>query len=206
MQVKENVSTVPAKLATTPKSKTAKPRPKGGSKSSSHPPTSEMVNTAIKELKDRKGSSLQAIKKYIGSAYEVDGEKFAPFIRRYLKSAVTSGAVVQTKGKGASGSFKLPMLKGTESRSKVLTTEPKKSVEKKTTAARKQSSVRKPATVKSPAKKPVAVKKPASKKSPAKTEKSAKSKKTAKAPAAKTRTPKPRRASVSKTVKPAAKK
>ena len=71
-----------------------------------------MVKAAIKELKDRKGSSLQAIKKYIASTYKVDGEKFAPYIKKYLKTAVTSGAVIQTKGKGASGSFKLSVSKG----------------------------------------------------------------------------------------------
>ncbi|XP_042487607.1 histone H1B-like [Macadamia integrifolia] len=72
-----------------------------------HPKTSEMVNNAIKELKERSGSSLQAIKKYIAAHYKVDAEKLAPFIRKYLKSAVESGALIQTKGKGASGSFKL---------------------------------------------------------------------------------------------------
>lgn len=216
----ESESPSPPKKST-PKSKTVKAAVKGASKSS-HPPTSEMVNAAIRELKDRKGSSLQAIKKYIGSTYKVDGEKLAPFIKRYLKSAVTSGAVVQTKGKGASGSFKLSMAKSTESKTKVQRAvraaepkKPKKSVEKKTTAARK------PAVATSPAKKAEAAKKPAAKKSPAKTEKPAKpekkttsestkaiskSKKTAKAPAAKTRTPKPKKAAASKTVKPATKK
>lgn len=72
-----------------------------------HPPTSEMVNNAIKGLKERGGSSLQAIKKYIAANYKVDAEKVSPFIKKYLKSAVVSGALVQTKGKGASGSFKL---------------------------------------------------------------------------------------------------
>ncbi|XP_050359304.1 late histone H1-like [Nymphalis io] len=72
-----------------------------------HPKTSEMVNSAIKELKERSGSSLQAIKKYIAAQYKVDSEKLAPFIRKYLKSAVESGALIQTKGKGASGLFKL---------------------------------------------------------------------------------------------------
>ncbi|CAH1383946.1 unnamed protein product, partial [Tenebrio molitor] len=33
--------------------------------------------------------------------------KVAPFIKKYLKGAVASGSLVQTKGKGASGSFKL---------------------------------------------------------------------------------------------------
>ncbi|KAL3290431.1 hypothetical protein HHI36_023772 [Cryptolaemus montrouzieri] len=72
-----------------------------------HPPTSDMVNMAIKGLKERSGSSLQAIKKYIAANYKVDPEKMAPFIKKYLKSAVQSGSLVQTKGKGASGSFKL---------------------------------------------------------------------------------------------------
>ncbi|WP_457844077.1 histone H1/H5 family protein, partial [Staphylococcus aureus] len=50
---------------------------------------------------------LQAIKKYVSANYKVDAEKMSPFIKKYLKSAVVSGTLVQTKGKGASGSFKL---------------------------------------------------------------------------------------------------
>ncbi|XP_078048203.1 uncharacterized protein LOC144475799 [Augochlora pura] len=213
----------PAKKST-PKSKSAKAPQKAANKVSSHPPTSEMVNAAIKELKDRKGSSFQAIKKYISTTYSVDGEKITPFIKRYLKSAVTSGIVVQTKGKGASGSFKLPIAKAAESKGKVQkavkAAEPKKvkkSVEKKKTA----TSVRKAVATKSPVKKAETAKKPAAKKSPAKTAKASpktekkassetkaisKSKKTAKAPAAKTKTPKPKKVAASKAVKPAAKK
>jgi histone H1/5 len=66
-----------------------------------------MVGNAIKSLKERGGSSLQAIKKYITANYKVDAEKLSPFIKKYLKSAVASGELVQTKGKGASGSFRL---------------------------------------------------------------------------------------------------
>lgn len=73
----------------------------------SHPPTSEMVVGAIKGLKERGGSSLQAIKKYVAANYKVEADKVAPFIKKYLKTAVASGSLVQTKGKGASGSFKL---------------------------------------------------------------------------------------------------
>ncbi|XP_043484331.1 histone H1-like [Leptopilina heterotoma] len=82
--------------------KVKKPRAK-----STHPPTSGMVNASIRSLKERNGSSLQAIKKYIAASYKVDVEKQAPFIKKYLKSAVTNGILVQTKGKGAAGSFKL---------------------------------------------------------------------------------------------------
>ncbi|XP_033223081.1 histone H1-like [Belonocnema kinseyi] len=98
------VSAVP--VVATPKKvavpKMAKPKTKP-----SHPSTADMVNAAIKELKERNGSSLQAIKKYIAVTYKVDTDKLAPFIRKYLKSAVASGKLVQRKGKGASGSFKL---------------------------------------------------------------------------------------------------
>jgi hypothetical protein len=62
-------------------------------------------------LKERGGSSLQAIKKYIAANYKDDSEKLSPFIKKYLKTAVASGELVQTKGKGASGSFKMAAAK-----------------------------------------------------------------------------------------------
>ncbi|KAG5666165.1 hypothetical protein PVAND_017666 [Polypedilum vanderplanki] len=65
------------------------------------------VNKTKANIKERGGSSLQAIKKFVSAQYKVDVEKLAPFIKKYLKSAVTKGQLVQTKGKGASGSFKL---------------------------------------------------------------------------------------------------
>ncbi|KAF7401543.1 hypothetical protein HZH68_007363 [Vespula germanica] len=128
----ENVKPVPKK-----DTKTKAQRPK-----SSHPPTSKMVTAAIKELKDRKGSSLQAIKKYIVATYKVDGEKVAPFIKRYLKTAVSSGSVVQTKGKGASGSFKLSTetIKPKPQRSPKKKKATDKSVEKKNVVANKPAS------------------------------------------------------------------
>ena len=76
-----------------------------------NPRTSEMVRNAIITLKDRGGSSVQAIKKFIASNYQLDAEKISPFIKRYLKKAVASGLLVQTKGKGACGSFRLAAVK-----------------------------------------------------------------------------------------------
>ncbi|XP_076658721.1 uncharacterized protein LOC143362435 [Halictus rubicundus] len=208
-----------------PAKKAGKSKAKPQRTKSSHPPTSEMVNNAIKELKDRKGSSLQAIKKYIASTYKVDGEKLAPFIKRYLKTAVTSGAVVQTKGKGASGSFKLSAPKGTaETKSKSSKRVAKKaeSADKKP-VEKKPASPKKPAAKKPAAKKPAAVKKapaspkkvktPAAKKADAaakqkaaaQTKSLSKTKKATKAPAAKTKTPKPKTAKSPK-AKAAAKK
>ena len=159
----------PKKVVKTVKKPKAKP---------SHPPTSEMVTTAIKTLKERGGSSLQAIKKYIAANYKVDVEKLAPFIKKFLKSAVTSGALIQTKGKGANGSFKLSAAKKAEKPKKV-----KKVVKK---------AAKKPAAKKTPKKK--AVKKP----------KVAKKEKKAKTPK-KPKVPKPKKA-VKKVVKKAAPK
>ncbi|KAK2588101.1 hypothetical protein KPH14_004161 [Odynerus spinipes] len=207
--------------------KPAKSKAKAQRTKSTHPPTSEMVTAAIKELKDRKGSSLQAIKKYIVATYKVDGEKVAPFIRRYLKTAVTSGTVVQTKGKGASGSFKLSSSKAPENKTKTLRTgkgskasSENKSVEKKATVIKKVAETKKakPAKKTESSKKAPVQKKAAAKRSVAiaaekKGVKKAvqpktlwKSKKTAKAPAAKTKTPKPKKAAALKVIKAAAKK
>ncbi|KAL9890203.1 histone H1-like, partial [Glossina fuscipes fuscipes] len=77
---------------------------KKSSTAPSHPPTQQMVDAAIKNLKERGGSSLLAIKKYINGTYKCDSQKLAPFIKKYLKSSVASGKLIQTKGKGASGS------------------------------------------------------------------------------------------------------
>jgi 3-oxoacyl-ACP reductase-like protein len=76
-----------------------------------HPRTSEMVANAIKSLKERGGSSLQAIKKYIAANYKVDSEKLSPFIKKYLKTAVTSGELVQAKGREPPGRSRLKKLR-----------------------------------------------------------------------------------------------
>lgn len=69
--------------------------------------TREMVTDALAELKSRKGVSYQAIKKHLVEKYQVDTEKMNFYIKKYLKSAVESGAIIQTKGVGATGSFRL---------------------------------------------------------------------------------------------------
>jgi len=53
-----------------------------------HPPTQQMVDASILNLKERGGSSLMAIKKYISATYKCDAQKLAPFIKKYLKTAV----------------------------------------------------------------------------------------------------------------------
>ncbi|XP_059220366.1 histone H1-like, partial [Stomoxys calcitrans] len=107
-----------------------------------------MVDAAIKTLKERGGSSLPVIKKYFASTYKVDAVKLAPFIKKYLKSAVASGKLIQTKGKGASGSFKLspsaskePKAKSAEKKKKA----PAGDKKKKAAAPKKAAAAKKPA-------------------------------------------------------------
>ena len=71
------------------------------------PTYDEMILSAISDLAERKGSSIQAIKKYMGANYNVDVAKSTHFIKKSLESLTKKKAVTQTKGKGANGSFKL---------------------------------------------------------------------------------------------------
>jgi histone H1/5 len=140
---------VPAAKAASPKkAKVASKKPMD------HPPVANMVNDAIKALKERGGSSSQAIKKYIAANNKCDVEKLAPFIKRYLKSAVAKGGLVQTKGKGASGSFKL--------KDKAVATKPKKAAapKKKAAAGEKKPKTPKKKKAAAAAKKPAGEKKP----------------------------------------------
>ncbi|XP_008179018.1 histone H1.1-like [Acyrthosiphon pisum] len=52
---------------------------------------------------------LSAIKKYLAANYKVGSAKLTPFIVKVLKVAIANGTVIQTKGNGASGHFKLPV-------------------------------------------------------------------------------------------------
>ena len=172
--------------APAPAKKAAKPK-----KPALHPKTSVMVAAAIAALKDRKGSSLAAIKKYIAANYKVDIVKLAPFVKQAIKKGVEKKTIVQVKGKGAAGSFKLGKVEKPKKKKA-----PKKKKPKKPKKAKKPKKVKKPKAKK--AKKPAAkkAKKPAAKKSPKKAAK----KPAAKKPAAKKAAKKPA------AKKPAAKK
>ena len=171
----------------------AKKAVKKPKKTADHPPVATMVMGAITALKDRKGSSLAAIKKYIAANNKVDVAKLAPFIRRFLKKAVADGKLVQPKGTGASGSFKIGAKPKEEKPKKVKKT-PKKP------AAKKEKKAKKPKTPKKPKAKKAT-------KSPKKVTKTKKSpKKAAKKPAAKKPAAKKPAAKKPAGKKPAAKK
>lgn len=179
--------------------------PKKASKktaTSSHPPYVNMARAAIKELKEPKGSSRQAILKYILAKYKVgtDIKAVNSRLRLALRRGVQNKQLTQKSG--SNGRFRLgesATPKASRKRSpskkaaKKTTTKksPKKTAKKaapaatgdsapaakKTTPKKKKPAAKKAATKKSPAKK--------TKKSPAKkaaTKKSPKKKTTKKSP------------------------
>lgn len=101
-----------------------------------NPRVIDMITNAIKSLDEKKGSSVQAIKKFIQKTYQVDMLKLNVYIKKALRKAVEEGALIQTKGKGAVGSFKLPKkaaaATGSVEKKKM---KPKKSEEMKARAA-----------------------------------------------------------------------
>merc|ERR1712203_389989 len=120
-------------------------------------------------LKDRTGSSRQAIMKYICANYKVDAAKAGVPLRLALKKGVAAGTLKMggAAGKKGAGCFKIGEKAKVEKKKK-----PKKVVKKKKPAAKKakkpaKKAAKKPAA-KNPAAKKPAAKKPAAKKPAAK--------------------------------------
>ena len=66
-----------------------------------------MIAAAITTLKDKNGSSLQAIKRYIAANYRVDIRKLGPHIEKALWTGVIKKTITKTRG----GYFKLAKKK-----------------------------------------------------------------------------------------------
>ena len=131
-------------------------------KPAAHPAYKDMVKKAIVELKERNGSSRQAIIKYIRANFKVTAtENVESFVRRSLVTGVKAGRLVHTKGAGASGSFKLAEKAKAVVKPKVKKTSKKKPVAKKSAAKPKEKKIKKTKTPKKTAKSPKkATKKP----------------------------------------------
>merc|ERR1712038_1105697 len=131
------------------KKKAAKPK-----KPANHPKYSDMIKAAITSLKERGGSSRQAVLKYISANYKV-GDNAASHLKLALRAGVKNGSLAQSKGTGASGSFKLGAKKEAPKK--------KPAAKKPKTPKKKKPAAKKPAAKATPKKKPAA-KKPAAKK------------------------------------------
>lgn len=176
--------------AKSPKKKVAA-KPK---KPAAHPKYSDMIKQAISSLKERGGSSRQAILKYIMKNFNVgkDERTVNSHLKMALRAGVKNNSLNQKKGTGASGSFQL------SAKDKVAKKKPAAKKVKKAKSPKKAAKPKKPATAKpkkaatpkKAAKKPAAkkaAKKPAAKKPAAKKPavKKAAKKPAAKKPAAK---------------------
>lgn len=73
----------------------------------SGPAVTELVYRAVAASQDRKGLSYYAIKKAL-SFRGYDVEQYGFLVKRAINMLVKKGALIQTKGSGASGSFKVP--------------------------------------------------------------------------------------------------
>merc|ERR1712059_214816 len=132
-----------------------------------------MVEAAIGTLKEKKGSSLVAIKKYIATNYKVDPVKNSHFIKKALVNGVEKKSLLQVKGIGANGRFKLAKVEKVKPKKKAVTakkpkkaktpSKPKKKVTKPK-SAKKSAKPKKPVAKK--ASKSPATKKPAKKAAP----------------------------------------
>merc|ERR1712141_25588 len=144
-------------------------------KKAEHPPSAVMVLAAVKALKDKKGSSLPAIKKYIAANYKVDVAKISPFIRKAIKKLVADKKLIQTKASFKAAKEEKPKKVKKPKAKKPKAKKPKKTAAKKTKTAKKAPAKKAKTAKKAPAKK--TAKKPAAKKSPKKAAKKAAPKK-----------------------------
>uniref|UniRef100_A0A3P9HMK0 Histone H1 n=1 Tax=Oryzias latipes TaxID=8090 RepID=A0A3P9HMK0_ORYLA len=86
----------PAKAA---KKKTSKPKKAG-------PSVGELIVKTVAASKERSGVSTAALKKALAAGgYDVEKNKVR--VRTAIKSLLTKGTLVHTKGTGAAGSFKM---------------------------------------------------------------------------------------------------
>ena len=171
-----------------------------------HPKYIDMIKAALGSLKERGGSSRQAILKYVMANYKVgnDVNSINAHLKMALKSGVKKGALKQAKGKGASGSFKLGDKPKAEKKPKAKKVAKPKAAKPKKAAAAKPKKATGEKKVKKTPKKAAAPKKA---KTPKKTAAAAKSpKKTAAKAPKKAKTPKKATAKKAKTPKKAAAK
>ena len=158
-----DTATATPKAATPKVKKVAKPKAPAA-----HPKYSEMIASAVAALKERGGSSRQAILKYISANFKVESTPATnSHLKLALKSGVKAGTLKQAKGTGASGSFKLG-----EKPKKVA----KKATKPKAAKPKVKKAAKKPAAKKPAAKKPAAKKAKTPKKAAAKPKKAAASK------------------------------
>ena len=88
-------------MPTAAKKRTRKPRA-----AAQHPKYADMIIAALSGMKERGGTSRQKIIKYIDANYKV-GNGFEVQVRLAIKRMLKAKQLIQVKGTGAAGSFRL---------------------------------------------------------------------------------------------------
>ncbi|XP_055521282.1 protein piccolo-like [Leucoraja erinacea] len=156
-----DMSETAAAEAAPPPAQTKAPRKKAAAarKKTAGPKLGERIDKIVADCHERRGMSLVAVSKGL-AASGIDVEKYHKLIKVTIKRKLETGSLVQTKGKGASGSFKAAAKEGAV-----------KMAKKAKKPASKVSKTKNPTVKKTPSKKPPAKKmskKTVNKKSPAK--------------------------------------
>uniref|UniRef100_A0AAQ5ZDU4 H15 domain-containing protein n=1 Tax=Amphiprion ocellaris TaxID=80972 RepID=A0AAQ5ZDU4_AMPOC len=141
---------------------TGTPKKKGSRPTRDGPSLPKLIVDAVAESKERKGISLAAIKKVLASN-GLDVVKANKRINTAVTKLVTKGVLTQTKGTGASGSFKLA-----KKEPKVSKPAKKETKKKAPVKAKKPPAAKKAVAAKKSSKKIAAAKKTVSKTSPKK--------------------------------------
>ncbi|KAK5618901.1 hypothetical protein CRENBAI_008471 [Crenichthys baileyi] len=116
-----------------------------------------LIVAAVAESKERKGVSLAAVKKVLAGK-GVDVSKANKRINTAVTTLVTKGTLSQTKGTGASGSFKLAKKEPKAAKPVKKLVKKKAPVKAKKPAAKKTTAAKKTPVKKAAAKKPAAKK------------------------------------------------
>merc|ERR1712176_1157771 len=137
--------------AAAPKTKKAS-KPKAPA---AHPPYAVMIAAAIKGLGDKKGSSRQAILKYVVANNKVDAAKAAVRVRLSLKKMLAAKKLVSAAaaGKKGAGSYKLAAKEPKAKKPKAKKPKAKKAKKPNAKKAAKPKAAKKPAAKKPAAKK-----------------------------------------------------
>ncbi|EEH59373.1 histone H1 linker protein [Micromonas pusilla CCMP1545] len=135
-------------------------------KMSAHPKYEDMVKAAILALKDKKGSSVPAIAKYLAANFKLPAN-FKKILSTQLKNLVKAGKLLKIKasyklGDALKKAPKKPKKKAAKKPKKKAAKKPKKKAAKKPKKAKKaaaKKAVKKPKKAKKATKKAVSKKK-----------------------------------------------
>ncbi|KAL7828415.1 hypothetical protein SRHO_G00320490 [Serrasalmus rhombeus] len=149
--------------AKTPKRRSTKTKRVG-------PSVSDLILKVVSANKERKGTSLAALKKGLAaSGYDVVKNSFR--VRLAVRRLIANGSLVQTKGTGASGSFKIGQKAAKKKKAVKKAKKPRAKKAKRTRAKKPAAAKKSPKKTKRKTRSPKKAKRPGTKKtkSPRKT-------------------------------------